>query len=67
MIPESFEYFAPQTLPDAFALLQQHGEDAKILAGGHSLIPMMKRRRRLFKNRCFDKRSDVGRIGYYQK
>jgi len=38
MIPESFEYFAPQTLADAFALLQQHGEDAKILAGGHSLI-----------------------------
>lgn len=44
MIPESFEYFAPQTLADAFALLQQHGEDAKILAGGHSLIPMMKLR-----------------------
>lgn len=44
MIPESFEYFAPNTLTDAFALLKQHGEDAKILAGGHSLIPMMKLR-----------------------
>jgi len=44
MIPGAFDYFAPSTLPEAIALLQQHGEDAKILAGGHSLIPLMKLR-----------------------
>jgi carbon-monoxide dehydrogenase medium subunit len=44
MIPGAFDYFAPRTLPEAIALLQQHGEDAKILAGGHSLIPLMKLR-----------------------
>lgn len=44
MIPEAFEYSAPSTLEEAFSLLQQHGDDAKILAGGHSLIPMMKLR-----------------------
>jgi len=44
MIPESFEYFAPTTLSEAYALLQTHGDEAKILAGGHSLIPMMKLR-----------------------
>lgn len=44
MIPEAFDYSAPTTLEEAFALLQQHGDDAKILAGGHSLIPMMKLR-----------------------
>jgi aerobic carbon-monoxide dehydrogenase medium subunit len=44
MIPGAFDYFAPSTLPEAIALLQQHGEEAKILAGGHSLIPLMKLR-----------------------
>lgn len=44
MIPASFEYVAPASLDEAIALLQQHGEEAKILAGGHSLIPMMKLR-----------------------
>ncbi|MEM7105924.1 MAG: xanthine dehydrogenase family protein subunit M [Bacteroidota bacterium] len=44
MIPESFGYSAPTTLQEAFSLLAEHGEDAKILAGGHSLIPMMKLR-----------------------
>jgi aerobic carbon-monoxide dehydrogenase medium subunit len=42
MIPQSFEYFRPQTVSEAIALLQKHGEDAKILSGGQSLIPMMK-------------------------
>ena len=42
MITEAFEYSKPSTLTEAISLLQQHGEDAKILAGGHSLIPMMK-------------------------
>jgi carbon-monoxide dehydrogenase medium subunit len=44
MIPSSFEYFAPTSVSEALSLLSQHGEDAKILAGGHSLIPMMKLR-----------------------
>jgi carbon-monoxide dehydrogenase medium subunit len=44
MIPASFEYFRPTTLSEAIALLQKHGEDAKILSGGQSLIPMMKLR-----------------------
>lgn len=44
MIPAPFNYEAPTTLDDAFALLEQHGDEAKILAGGHSLIPMMKLR-----------------------
>lgn len=44
MIPPSFEYLRPKTVPEAIALLQQHGDDAKILSGGQSLIPMMKLR-----------------------
>jgi len=44
MIPPAFEYLAPKTLPEAISLLQQHGTEAKILSGGHSLIPMMKLR-----------------------
>jgi len=44
MIPPSFEYLRPKTLPEAVAMLQQHGEEAKILSGGQSLIPMMKLR-----------------------
>jgi len=42
--PASFEYLAPTTADEAVALLQSHGEDAKILAGGQSLIPLMKLR-----------------------
>lgn len=44
MIPEAFEYLAPKSLDEAISLLEEHGDDAKILAGGHSLIPMMKLR-----------------------
>ena len=36
-----FEYVAPETLDDALALLREHGDDAKILAGGQSLIPIL--------------------------
>ena len=42
MIPRQFEYHAPQTVPEAIALLQKYGDTAKLLAGGHSLLPMMK-------------------------
>jgi carbon-monoxide dehydrogenase medium subunit len=42
MIPQSFEYCRPGTLTEAIALLERHGDAAKILSGGQSLIPMMK-------------------------
>jgi carbon-monoxide dehydrogenase medium subunit len=42
MIPAAFEYLRPKTLPEAIGFLQLYGEDAKILSGGQSLIPMMK-------------------------
>jgi len=42
MIPAAFEYLCPNTIPEAIGMLQQYGEDAKILSGGQSLIPMMK-------------------------
>src|SRR6478672_5447746 len=44
MIPPSFQYLRPKTVPEAVAMLQQHGDEAKILSGGQSLIPMMKLR-----------------------
>ncbi|HTX38388.1 MAG TPA: xanthine dehydrogenase family protein subunit M [Bryobacteraceae bacterium] len=44
MIPPVFEYVRPNTIPEAVSLLQLHGDDAKILSGGQSLIPMMKLR-----------------------
>jgi carbon-monoxide dehydrogenase medium subunit len=44
MIPGAFEYHRPQKLDDAIALLAKYGEDARVVAGGHSLIPMMKLR-----------------------
>jgi carbon-monoxide dehydrogenase medium subunit len=44
MIPPPFEYHAPRSLPDALKLLATLGDDAKVLAGGHSLLPMMKLR-----------------------
>jgi len=42
--PAEFEYFAPRTVSEALALLERYGDDAKILAGGQSLLPMMKLR-----------------------
>src|SRR6185503_7827920 len=44
MIPTQFDYLTPATLDEAVSLLTQHSDDAKILAGGHSLIPAMKLR-----------------------
>ena len=44
MIPLDFEYHAPKSVPDALGLLKQFGDEAKLLAGGHSLLPMMKLR-----------------------
>ncbi|MHA7881123.1 MAG: FAD binding domain-containing protein [Saccharospirillum sp.] len=44
MIPGAFEYHAPTSVADAVSLLGQLGDEAKVLAGGHSLLPMMKLR-----------------------
>ncbi len=44
MIPPSFAYHRPTSVAEAVALLGQFGDDAKLLAGGHSLLPMMKLR-----------------------
>lgn len=44
MFPASFEYVAPTSVDEVLALLAEHGEDAKVLAGGQSLIPLMKLR-----------------------
>ncbi len=44
MIPAAFDYERAESVDGAISLLQQHGEDAKLLAGGHSLLPLMKLR-----------------------
>jgi aerobic carbon-monoxide dehydrogenase medium subunit len=44
MYPASFEYLVPASAQEAIGLLAEHGDDAKVLAGGHSLIPSMKLR-----------------------
>jgi carbon-monoxide dehydrogenase medium subunit len=44
VIPPAFEYTAPESLDEAIRALQEGGEDAKLLAGGHSLLPLMKLR-----------------------
>ena len=44
MYPANFEYKRPATVDEALTLLSQHGDEAKLLAGGHSLIPAMKLR-----------------------
>ncbi|WP_172329119.1 xanthine dehydrogenase family protein subunit M [Mangrovicoccus sp. HB161399] len=44
MIPAGFEYHRPADLAAAIGILQQHGDEARVVAGGHSLIPMMKLR-----------------------
>ena len=44
MFPANFDYVAPTSLDEALAILAERGEDAKVLAGGQSLIPLMKLR-----------------------
>jgi carbon-monoxide dehydrogenase medium subunit len=44
MIPAPFDYHAPASLSEAIALLQQHGDEAKVLSGGQSLLPLLKLR-----------------------
>lgn len=44
MIPPAFEYHRPTDLASAIGILTEHGDEARVIAGGHSLIPMMKLR-----------------------
>jgi len=44
VIPVQFDYLAPTTLDEAVAALSQHGDDAKLLAGGQSLLPVLRLR-----------------------
>ena len=44
MIPAQFDYMAPITLEEALTALSQHGDDAKIIAGGQSLLPVLRMR-----------------------
>lgn len=44
MIPPEFEYYRPKDISGALSVLTEHGDEARVLAGGHSLIPMMKLR-----------------------
>lgn len=44
MIPAPFDYHRPQTLEEAIGLLQHHGDEAKVLSGGQSLLPLLKLR-----------------------
>ena len=44
MIPAAFDYLAPTTVEEALSALSQHGDDAKIMAGGQSLLPVLRMR-----------------------
>ena len=44
MYPAAFDYHSPTSVRDALGLMGKHGDDAKLLAGGHSLLPLMKLR-----------------------
>ncbi len=57
MIPGAFEYYAPNSLKEALSLLSGHGYEAKLLAGGQSLVPLMKLR--LSKPKAI---IDIGRV-----
>ena len=61
MISAAFDYVRPATLDEALGLLAKHGDDAKVLAGGHSLIPAMKLR--LSQPKLV---VDIGRLGDLQ-
>src|SRR3984957_4500432 len=61
MKPAQFDYHAPETLIEATSILAEFGEDAKVLAGGQSLIPMLALRLAVF-----DHLVDIGRIGELQ-
>jgi aerobic carbon-monoxide dehydrogenase medium subunit len=65
MIPAGFEYFTPTSLPEALELLSNYKDDVKILAGGQSLVPLMKLR--LAKPRYVIDLSGVGDLNYIRE
>jgi carbon-monoxide dehydrogenase medium subunit len=58
MKPAKFEYHAPESVADVTALLAEHGDDAKVLAGGQSLVPMLNMRLTRFEHIL-----DMNRVG----
>src|SRR5437764_15442701 len=58
MKPPRFEYHAPTTLAEALELLDEHGEEAKVLAGGQSLVPLLN-----FRLARPDRLIDINRLG----
>ena len=58
MKPAPFEYHAPETVDEVCALLAEYGDDAKVLAGGQSLVPMLALRLTRFEHLV-----DVNRVG----
>ena len=65
MKPAPFEYFAPTSLDEAVGLLDQYGEDAKILAGGQSLVPMMNFR--LVRTACLIDINGLSELAYIEE
>ena len=73
MKPRSFEYLAPSTLAGAYDLLTEYGDEAKAIAGGQSLVPMMNLRvvspsmlidiRKIEELRGISRNGDMLRIG----
>ena len=64
MKPPPFDYFAPESVDEALALLQAHGEDAKVLAGGQSLVPMLNFR--LIRPSCLVDLNRIEGLAYIQ-
>ena len=62
MIPGSFAYHRPSSVKEAVGLLGKLGEDARAIAGGHSLIPMMKLR--LARPEALIDINDLGELSY---
>jgi carbon-monoxide dehydrogenase medium subunit len=62
MVPASFEYFAPGSLKEAIELLSNYRDDVKLLAGGQSLVPLMKLR--LTKPRCVVDLNRIADLNY---
>ncbi len=62
MKPPRFEYFDPPTVDDALALLRTHGDEAKVLAGGQSLVPLLNFR--LARPRCLIDLNGIGALAY---
>jgi carbon-monoxide dehydrogenase medium subunit len=58
MKPAKFEYHAPESIGDVTSLLAEHGDDAKVLAGGQSLVPMLNMRLTRFEHIV-----DLNRVG----